>query len=280
MITQSLIFYSLVLLATGIAVGFFCGLLGVGGGFLMVPVQIWLLSLQGVEPTLATRIAFATSLAVVLPTAISGCRGHSCWGVVLWQEGIIIGLFGMLGGFLGGTIASHAPGELLRMVFGIIVMLAAARMLLVPRLQSWQEPHERPRKSIIHYMIWGVAVGVLSGLTGIGGGLMLVPIMIIALGFSLHQAIGTSSLAISFNALGGVIAYAINGWGVQGLPGYCLGYIDLLQFALLAGSSIFAAPWGATVAHRLPADKLKHIFVILMFYIGLKMIGALEWAGL
>lgn len=74
-----------------------------------------------------------------------------------------------------GTIASYAPGELLRMIFGIIVILAAARMLFVPHFQTWQEPHKRPKKSIIHYMIWGVAVGVLSGLTGIGGGLMLVP---------------------------------------------------------------------------------------------------------
>ena len=246
----------------------------------MVPVQIWLLSLQGVEPTLATRIAFATSLAVVLPTAISGCRGHSCWGVVLWREGMIIGLFGMLGGFLGGTIASYAHGELLRTIFGIIVILAAARMLLIPRLQPKQEFDKKPKNSIFQYMIWGVAVGVLSGLTGIGGGLMLIPIMIIALGFNLYQAIGTSSVAISFNALGGIMAYAINGWGVQGLPSYCLGYIDLLQFALLAGSSIFAAPWGAKVAHRLPAERLKNIFVILMLYIGLKMIGAIEWAGL
>jgi uncharacterized membrane protein YfcA len=280
MIFESQIVYALVLLATGIAVGFFCGLLGVGGGFLMVPVQIWLLSLQGIESTLATRIAFATSLAVVLPTAISGCRGHSCWGVVLWQEGVIIGLFGMLGGFLGGSIASHAPGELLRMIFGIIIMLAAARMLLLPRLEPKQEPHNRPKKSIIQYMIWGLAVGVLSGLTGIGGGLMLIPIMIIALGFSLYQAIGTSSLAIAFNALGGIMAYAINGWGVQGLPAYCVGYIDLFQFALLAGSSIFAAPRGANLAHRLPAERLKQIFVILMLYIGLKMIGAAEWLGL
>lgn len=109
---------------------------------------------------------------------------------------------------------------------------------------------------------------------------MLVPIMIIALGFNLYQAIGTSSVAISFNALGGITAYAINGWGLEGLPSYCLGYIDLLQFLLLAAGSILAAPWGAKIAHRLPADRLKHIFVILMFYIGLKMIGAIEWAGL
>jgi len=280
MIPESQIIYILVLLATGIAVGFFCGLLGVGGGFLMVPVQIWALSSQGIESTLATRIAFATSLAVVLPTAISGCKGHSCRGVVMWREGIIIGLFGMLGGFFGGTIASHAPGELLRMLFGILVILAAARMLLLPHLQPGKESDERPEKSIVQYMIWGLAVGVLSGLTGIGGGLMLVPIMIAALGFSIYQAIGTSSVAISFNALGGIIAYAINGWGVEGLPRYCLGYIDLQQFALLAASSIFSAQWGANAAHRLAAEQLKYIFIVLMLYIGAKMTGVLAWAGL
>jgi uncharacterized membrane protein YfcA len=275
-IPESQMVYILVLLATGIAVGFFCGLLGVGGGFLMVPVQIWALSGQGIEPTLATRIAFATSLAVVLPTAISGCRGHSCRGAVLWREGIIIGLFGMLGGFFGGTVATHAPGELLRALFGILVVLAAARMILVPHLPPGLEPDRRQEKGVLRYMIWGISVGFLSGLTGIGGGLMLVPIMVVALGFSIYQAIGTSSLAISFNAMGGIMAYAINGWGVAGRPMYCLGYIDLLQFALLAGSSIFSAQWGANAAHSLPAERLKYIFIVLMLYIGLKMTGILH----
>lgn len=274
-IPESQMVYVLVLLATGIAVGFFCGLLGVGGGFLMVPVQIWALSGQGIEPTMATRIAFATSLAVVLPTAISGCRGHSCRGAVLWREGTIIGLFGMLGGFFGGTVATHAPGELLRALFGILVLVAAGRMLLLPHLSPGLEPDSRQQKGVFQYMIWGIAVGFLSGLTGIGGGLMLVPIMVVALGFSIYQAIGTSSLAISFNALGGILAYAINGWGVEGRPMYCLGYIDLMQFALLAGSSIFSAQWGANAAHRLPAERLKYIFIVLMLYIGLKMAGIL-----
>lgn len=244
----------------------------------MVPVQIWALSLQGIDPTLATRIAFATSLAVVIPTALSGCRGHSCMGVVLWREGVIIGLFGMAGGFLGGSIASYAPGELLRTAFGIVVILAAARMLLVPNLQVVQKSDRRPVESILQYTVWGVAVGIISGLTGIGGGAILVPVMVVAMGFNIYQAIGTSSVAIAFNALGGIIAYAINGWGVEGLPMYCLGYIDLLQFALLAGTSIFSAQWGVKVAHRLPAERLKYIFVILMVYIGLKMTGIMQWA--
>jgi uncharacterized protein len=280
LISLSLLIYALVLLATGLAVGFTCGLLGIGGGFLMVPVQIWALTSQGIDPTLATRIAFGTSLAVVLPTALSGCRGHYCRGVVLWRAGIIMGLCGMLGGFLGGTIAAHAPGELLRMIFGLVVMLAAARMLLASNLQLRQATGEKSKESILQYALWGLAVGFISGLTGIGGGVILVPAMVVAMGFGMYQAIGTSSVAIAFNAVGGVIAYAVNGWGMAGLPAYCLGYIDLLQFALLAGASIFSAQWGVKAAHRLPAEKLKYIFVMLMVYIGLKMTGVLGWVGL
>jgi uncharacterized protein len=281
LIEPSLLLYVLVLLVTGIAVGFSCGLLGIGGGFLMVPVQIWALTSQGIDPTLATRIAFGTSLAVVLPTALSGCRGHSCRGVVLWRPGIIMGLCGLLGAFLGGSIAAHAPGDLLRMVFGLVVMLGALRMLFAKDLQPRQDASAGETKDrLLQYILWGLAVGVISGLTGIGGGVILVPAMVIAMGFGMYQAIGTSSVTIAFNAVGGVIAYAINGWGVPGLPDYSLGYIDLLQFALLAGASIFTTSWGVKAAHRLPAEKLRYIFVILMVYIGLKMIGALGWLGL
>ena len=281
MIEPSLLLYILVLLATGLAVGFACGLLGIGGGFLMVPVQIWVLTSTGIDPTLATRIAFGTSLAVVLPTALSGCRGHSCRGVVLWRPGIIMGLSGLLGAFLGGSIAAHAPGDLLRMAFGFVVFLGALRMLFAKDLQPIREAlPEKSRDHLLQYVLWGLAVGVISGLTGIGGGVILVPAMVIAMGFGMYQAIGTSSVTIAFNAVGGVIAYVINGWGVAGLPAYSLGYIDLLQFALLAGASIFTASWGVKAAHRLPAEKLKYIFVVLMVYIGLKMIGVLGLMGL
>ena len=65
------------LLVTGIGVGFASGLLGVGGCFIMVPVQFWVLASMGIDPTIAIKIAFGTNLAVVLPTALSGAIGHS-----------------------------------------------------------------------------------------------------------------------------------------------------------------------------------------------------------
>ena len=267
---------TIVLLGTGATVGFACGLLGVGGGFLMVPVQIWALTYQGIDPTLATRIAFGTSLAVILPTAISGCYGHSCRGVVLWRPGIIMGLARVAGAFLGGTIASHAPADLLQMAFGLVVIMGALRMLFARNLR----PKADLRTGFLIYALSGAAVGVISGLTGIGGGVILVPVMVSVLGFSMLQAVGTSSLAIAFNAVGGTLAYAINGLHVEGLPPSSIGYIDLMQFVLLASTSVLGAQLGVRVAHKLPGEQLRYIFIALMMYVGLKMIGFLSWMGL
>ena len=276
MISESILLYILVLLVTGMIVGFACGMLGVGGGFIMVPVQIWALTSMGVDPTLSTRVAFGTSLAVILPTSLCGCYGHNCRGVVLWRQGVTLGLSGLVGAFVGGTIAAHAPGELLRMIFGLVILAGALRMIYVRELR-------RGRPEVVEglgpYISWGMIVGLISGLSGIGGGVILVPVMVIAMGFTMYQAVGTSTIAIAFNAVGGTISYAINGWGVAGLPAYCVGYIDLLQFVILAGASMLTAHWGVNVTHKMSEEKLKKIFTALMILISLKMIGLFDWVG-
>jgi len=83
------------LLITGIGVGFASGLLGVGGCFIMVPVQFWILTSIGINPTTAIRIAFGTNLAVVLPTAINGAIRHHRKKAVIWKAGIVLGLTGL-----------------------------------------------------------------------------------------------------------------------------------------------------------------------------------------
>jgi uncharacterized membrane protein YfcA len=276
LIAETELVYVLVLLATGIVVGFACGLLGVGGGFIMVPVQIWVLTATGIEPTIATRVAFGTSLAVVLPTALSGCHGHSCRGVVLWRPGIYMGLSGLFGAILGGTIASHAPADLLKTIFGLVVLAGALRMLLAGKIK----PSSEPRSGLLQYIIWGFGVGIVSGLSGIGGGVILVPVMIMIMGFGILQAVGTSSVAIALNSVGGIISYAVNGWGVPGLPPYSIGYINLLQFGLLAGASVLTAQLGVRYAHRIPGELLRQIFIILMIIVGLDMLGIFSRIGL
>ncbi|MBW2091190.1 MAG: sulfite exporter TauE/SafE family protein [Deltaproteobacteria bacterium] len=264
------------LLVTGVGVGFASGLLGVGGCFIMVPVQYWALKSIGVDPTIAIRVAFGTNLLVVLPTALSGSITHHNKGAVIWKAGVTLGITGAIGAFAGGFIASHLPGNVLTVAFGVAVILGALRMLTARPPQIIEEPSD----SLAAYILWGFPLGIISGIIGIGGGVLMVPIMVFFLKFKMHQAVGTSTALMIFTAIGGSLSFLINGLGVQGLPAYSTGYLNWLQWILLAGCSVPMAIVGAKTAHRLPAKQLKYIFIIVMFYMGLKMIGLFSWLNL
>ena len=264
------------LLLTGIGVGFASGLLGVGGCFIMVPVQYWVLQAIGVDPTLAIRIAFGTNLLVVLPTALSGALTHNKKGAVLWKAAVAFGIAGAIGAFFGAFITSHLPGKILTTAFGVVVILGGIRMLTAKPPKITDEPSN----NIVAFILWGIPLGILSGIIGIGGGVIMIPIMVYALKFKMHQAVGTSTALIIFTAIGGSLSYMINGLGVPGLPPYSTGYVNWLQWILLVGCSIPMAVVGAKVAHLLPAKQLKYIFIAVMFYMGLKMIGVFSWLNL
>jgi uncharacterized membrane protein YfcA len=83
-----------------------------------------------------------------------------------------------------------------------------------------------------------------------------------------------------FTSFGGAVGYLINGLSVPNLPPFSIGYINLVVWACLAITSIPTAQIGARTAHELPAMWLRYIFIALMFYIALKMIGVFEWLGL
>jgi len=264
------------LLITGLGVGFASGLLGVGGCFIMVPVQFWALKSIGVDPTIAIRIAFGTNLLVVLPTAFSGALTHHRKGAVLWKAGVTLGIAGAIGAFLGAFIASHLPGNVLTVAFGIAVILGALRMITA------KPPHvtEEPSDSMTPFILWGIPLGILSGIIGIGGGVLMIPIMVFFLKFKMHQAVGTSTALMIFTAIGGSLSFLINGLGIHGLPPYSTGYLNWFQWILLAGCSVPMAIVGAKTAHLLPARHLKYVFVVVMFYMGLKMIGVFAWLHL
>ena len=264
------------LLITGLCVGFASGLLGVGGCFIMVPVQFWVLQSIGVDPTIAIRIAFGTNLLVVLPTAFSGAMTHHRKGAVLWKAGVSFGIAGAIGAFIGAFIASHLPGKALTVAFGIAVILGAIRMLTArpPKIA------EGPPEGIATFILWGLPLGIVSGIIGIGGGVLMIPIMVYFLRFKMHQAVGTSTALMIFTAIGGSLSYLINGLGVEGLPPYSTGYLNWLQWILLAGCSVPLAIVGAKTTHLLPAKQLRYIFIAVMFYMGLKMIGVFQWLHL
>ena len=268
--------YIIALILTGIVVGLAGGMLGVGGCFIMIPVQYWVLTSMGLDSGTAILIAFGTNLAVVLPTAISGAYGHNKKGAVAWNAAITMGIAGFAGALVGGYIATLIPGEYLTFLFGLVILLSSIRMLTAKPPAA----DAKPVDDVVTFLLWGIPLGLLSGIIGIGGGVLLIPVMVLALHFKMHTAVGTSTALMIFTALGGTIAYIINGWGVAGLPAYSLGYVNLLQWALLAIPSILMAQVGVRVAHKLPAKQLKLVFIVVMIYMGLKMMGVFTFLGL
>jgi len=265
----------IILLVTGIVVGFAGGLLGLGGAFIMTPVQYILFTDMGLPADMAIKLAFGTSLLVVLPTAASGAWQHHRKDAVWWRAAIVMGSCGLVFAFAGATLATHLSGEVLKIAFGVIVLISGIRMLTasLPRVET-----EAVKNPWI-WVAWAIPIGLVAGILGIGGGVVMIPVLVLALKFQMHNAIATSLAVMIFTSIGGVIGYIINGIGVANLPPYSIGYVNMVSWFLLALTSVGMAQVGAVAAHRLPARHLKYIFVIVMFYMGLKMIGVFDWLG-
>jgi uncharacterized membrane protein YfcA len=267
----------IILLATGVGAGFGSGLLGLGGAFIMTPVQYMIFTSMGISTDIAIKLAFGTSLLVVLPTAVSGAWRHSTKGAVWWKLAVVMGGCGVVGAFGGATLATHLPGAGLKIAFGAIILLSGIRMLTARPPQIEAEPKDNPWL----WIAWAIPIGFISGIFGIGGGVVMVPIMVLALRFRMHNAIATSLAVMLFTSTGGVIGYIINGLGVPELQdlAYTIGYVNLPSWFLLAVTSVGMAQVGAITAHKLPAKQIRYIFIVIMFYLGLKMLGVFDWLG-
>lgn len=264
--------YILILLAAGTGGGLSQGMLGLGGCFIMVPVTTFVFHDMGVPLDTAVKLAFGTNLLVLVPGAISSSLGHHWKGAVWWKAGIILGIFVAMGALLGSTITSQfISGSVLKIVFGAVVLVAAARMLTARTPQVEEEPKDDWRL----WGMWGFPVGVVSGLIAIGGGSFMIPILTTTLKFKMHRAVGTYSVAMVFIGAAGALGYIINGLSVpvSALPPASFSYVNFIAWGCLSATSVTMAQVGARIAHMLSARYLRWFFIALMVYIGLKMIG-------
>jgi uncharacterized membrane protein YfcA len=237
----------------------------------MVPVSYWIIQAMGVSQDIAIRIAFGTSLLVILPTAISGTWRHNKKKAIRWKTALILGPCALVGALVGATLAAHLSGEILEKGFGSLVLAVALWMGLgiMPRLRR---KAEEPQENFGLMAACGFSIGVVTGLTGLGGGVLIVPMLVLALNFPMHIAVGTSVASIILASLGGTVGYIINGLEVPGLLPYSIGYVNLPIWLCLAATSIPLAQLGARAAHALPAKQLRYLFIAFMVYSGLRMI--------
>lgn len=265
----------IILLVTGIVAGFAGGMLGLGGAFIMTPVQYMVYTDMGLTADLAIRTAFATSLMVVLPTAISGAWRHNRNKAVWWQAALIMGLTSLVVAFGAATLTTYISGTVLKMAFGIIIILIGIRMVTAREPKYKIEAENR----VWLWILWAIPIGFIAGIFGIGAGVIMIPILVLALRFEMHYAIGTSMAVMILTSIGGVTGYIVNGIGVAERLQYSFGYVSLPSWLLLALPSTFMAQVGAMTAHKLPRKPLMYIFTLILLYMGLDMIGIFEWLG-
>lgn len=253
-------------LALGAFVGFFAGLLGVGGGGIMVPMLTTMFALQDFPREHLVHVALGTSMAAIVMTSISSLRTHHAHGAVRWDivrhitPGVLIGTFG------GTFIASRVDNAPLAIFFACFMAYVSLQMLLnVKPKPSRDLPGPAGLASV------GGGIGLVSALVAIGGGSLSVPFMTWC-NVKMQNAIGTSAAIGLPIALAGALGYLINGWNSTGLPDWSVGYVYLPALILISLVSTFTAPLGARLAHRLPVATLKKIFAAVLILLSAKML--------
>jgi uncharacterized protein len=253
-------------LALGALVGFFAGLLGVGGGGIMVPILTTLFVAQGFPHEHLVHIALGTSMAAIVMTSMASLRAHHGHGAVLWPVVRYIAPGVLAGTFLGTFIASRVPTRPLAIFFACFMAYVSIQMLL-----NIKPKPSRDLPGPLGMSAVGVGIGGVSALVAIGGGSLSVPFMTWC-NVKVHEAIGTSAAIGLPIALAGAAGYLINGWGTPGLPDFTVGFVYVPALVLVTLVSTFTAPLGARLTHRLPVATLKKIFAAVLILLSAKML--------
>lgn len=254
------------LAAAGLLSGFLAGLFGIGGGAILVPILIFTFPALGVDPALVAHMAVGTSLAIIIPTAIRSYRAHRSKGAgneellkrwIYWVPGGVI---------TASLIVGYVSGDVLRIVFAVIASVIAIKMLF--NRASWTIADELPSRRTTNGV--GFGIGFLSTFMGIGGG-NLNNLFMTSFGQSIHQAVATSAGLGVLIAIPATAGYVYAGWGVETLPDWSLGYVNLMAAALVIPFSMLSAPLGAKLAHAMPKRTLEITFGLFLVIVVARM---------
>jgi uncharacterized protein len=253
------------LIATGI--GVVAAILGVGGGFLMIPVFTILFSLD-------QKTAIGTSLAVIVATSCSGTFAYARQGRIFYRAALVVIIPGTIGAVLGGLSTVFLSATLLAFIFaGVViffamVMLTGDRTLIIPLkygpsfMETCNDRFSQcvnMRMYYLHLVVWGFASGIIGAVCGQGGGVINVPSLFI-LGMPIHFAVATSTCIIFFTSLAGASMHLI------------LGHIAPMFFVIFALGGFAGAQVGSRLAPDIPAESLKKVIGVVFFVIGISVI--------
>ena len=252
-----------VAIPAGLVIGLSLGALGGGGSILTVPALVYLLHQQ---PHTATT----GSLLIVGITALAGMIAHRRAGRVRVAQGVAFGILGVAGSYAGTWLSAGVRPGLLLTLFAVLMLTAAGAMLHRRRdADGRAAPAPRPRRAASRVVPGGVrivaaatAVGLLTGFFGVGGGFVIVPALVLALGFDMPAAVGTSLLVITINSAASLAAR---------FGGHV--HLDWPLLAVFTAAALAGTVAGNRVASRVDASRLTTAFAVLLAAVALYSLG-------
>lgn len=249
----------------GFLIGLSLGMLGGGGSILAVPVFVYA---AGQTPKQAT----ASSLILVASTSLLGIAPHWKARRVRIVPGLLFSLAGVAASVLGSALNEQSDENLLLLAFSGLMLIAAAAMtrslrrrrltatpILTPMKTEVAEPTNIAVdiNTVLKVILAGSIVGILTGFFGVGGGFVIVPALVLALGFRMPEAVGTSLLVIVINS---VVALASR------LDGGNIAWSVIIPFGIASISGVLV---GGRLVGRNDPDKLQSWFIALLVVVAI-----------
>lgn len=253
-------------LALGAFVGFFSGLLGIGGGSATVPVLAFVFAAKGFPQSHVVHLALGTGITSILFTSVASVRSHHLRNAVNWRVVRMMAAGIVVGTFAGALLAGRLDVRLLSIAFTALIFYFATQMLITHAPRPTGTLPSVPTMSA-----FGAAIGFISSLSATGGASIVVPFLV-KRNVPIHEAIGTAAAVGWPIAAAGAAGYIIGGLHTAGLPQYSVGYIYLPALVGVVVASVIMAPVGAAVAHRTPGRTLKKVFAVVLFALATTML--------
>lgn len=241
----------LILAVLGAATGLLSGLFGIGGGVVLVPMLVIFLGFQ-------QRLAAGTSVAAILPAAIVGGTGYALQGNVDWIAAVLLAAGIIIGAQIGSYLLSRVPTGFLRWMFMVFLLAVVVSLWFVIPQRDAQI--DVTVFTGIMLVVTGLITGVLSGLLGVGGGVVVVPILMFFFGSSDLIAKGTSLIMLIPGSISGTLGNARRH------------NVDIRSAAILGISASVLSPIGSVVATYISPFWSNVAFSILLAVILVQMI--------
>lgn len=270
---------SIVLLLIGFGIGAIGTLIGAGGGFLLVPLLIF------THPALPPEIITAISIVIVACNAVSGSIAYARSGRIDFKAGILFAAYTIPGSILGVLATKYIPATAFNIAFGIILILLSVFLFFKKNSSDQGKETNSGQENLLTYQTLtdknntvysyaynkyigiavSIAVGFLSPLLGIGGGIIHVPAMVHWLNFPVHIATATSHFILAVMATVSVVVHAVKG---NYSDPYIFHMILWLSIGVIAGAQL-----GAFLSHKMKTSAIVKALALCLGLVGLRLLA-------